>query len=334
MTIAVAADHHLETENDYRRTVQSGDDLSKAMYRIQATAREADPPHQDRDLPHRARWCRRASCSTGASAPSPGSSRTASPASTRTSGRGWATTGRAPTSRWAGSRDPAGGALEPLPVTQAAARADGAGIPAKGVTRLGVRRPLLLGHRDLRAPVPDLHQPVGGAERAAVPATAARAGPRAGRATSLSGGALFPWRTINGEEASAYYAAGTAQYHIDADVAYALSSTSGPPATRNSSAARPSTSRRDRAALGGPRLLARGGRRDVPHPRGHRAGRVHHRRQRQPLHERPGALQPAPRRARPWRRSARTTPRRTPRWSAGSGLDEASRWSGCAAPRA
>ncbi len=35
-------------------------------------------------------------------------------------------------------------------------------------------------------------------------------------------GALFPWRTINGEEASAYYAAGTAQVHIDADVAYAL----------------------------------------------------------------------------------------------------------------
>jgi alpha,alpha-trehalose phosphorylase len=35
-------------------------------------------------------------------------------------------------------------------------------------------------------------------------------------------GALFPWRTINGEEASAYYAAGTAQVHIDADIAYAL----------------------------------------------------------------------------------------------------------------
>lgn len=35
-------------------------------------------------------------------------------------------------------------------------------------------------------------------------------------------GALYPWRTINGEEASAYYAAGTAQYHIDAAVAYAL----------------------------------------------------------------------------------------------------------------
>jgi alpha,alpha-trehalose phosphorylase len=35
-------------------------------------------------------------------------------------------------------------------------------------------------------------------------------------------GALFPWRTINGEEASAYYPAGTAQYHINADIVYAL----------------------------------------------------------------------------------------------------------------
>lgn len=35
-------------------------------------------------------------------------------------------------------------------------------------------------------------------------------------------GALFPWRTINGEEASAFFEAGTAQYHIDADIAYAV----------------------------------------------------------------------------------------------------------------
>ena len=33
---------------------------------------------------------------------------------------------------------------------------------------------------------------------------------------------MYPWRTINGEEASAYYAAGTAQYHINADIMYAL----------------------------------------------------------------------------------------------------------------
>ena len=43
------------------------------------------------------------------------------------------------------------------------------------------------------------------------------------RAEELSvSGALFPWRTIDGKEASAYYAAGTAQYHINADIAYAV----------------------------------------------------------------------------------------------------------------
>jgi alpha,alpha-trehalose phosphorylase len=35
-------------------------------------------------------------------------------------------------------------------------------------------------------------------------------------------GALFSWRTISGEEASAYYAAGTAQYHINAAIAHAI----------------------------------------------------------------------------------------------------------------
>src|SRR4029450_13694749 len=43
------------------------------------------------------------------------------------------------------------------------------------------------------------------------------------RARELSQlGAMFPWRTINGEEASAYYQAGTAQYHINADISYAI----------------------------------------------------------------------------------------------------------------
>jgi alpha,alpha-trehalose phosphorylase len=35
-------------------------------------------------------------------------------------------------------------------------------------------------------------------------------------------GALFAWRTITGEEASAYYAAGTAQYHINAAIAHSI----------------------------------------------------------------------------------------------------------------
>lgn len=35
-------------------------------------------------------------------------------------------------------------------------------------------------------------------------------------------GALFPWRTIDGEENSSYYPAGTAQAHINADIAYGI----------------------------------------------------------------------------------------------------------------
>ncbi|MBN1499395.1 MAG: glycoside hydrolase family 65 protein [Spirochaetes bacterium] len=35
-------------------------------------------------------------------------------------------------------------------------------------------------------------------------------------------GALFPWRTISGPECSAFFPAGTAQYHISGDIAYAF----------------------------------------------------------------------------------------------------------------
>src|SRR2546421_3870943 len=43
------------------------------------------------------------------------------------------------------------------------------------------------------------------------------------RATIMSQrGALFPWRTLTGQEASANFQTGTAQYHINADIAYAI----------------------------------------------------------------------------------------------------------------
>jgi trehalose/maltose hydrolase-like predicted phosphorylase len=42
------------------------------------------------------------------------------------------------------------------------------------------------------------------------------------RKMSHAQGALFPWRTIDGDECSAYYPAGTAQYHINADIAFAV----------------------------------------------------------------------------------------------------------------
>ncbi|WEF32303.1 glycoside hydrolase family 65 protein [Pseudoduganella chitinolytica] len=45
---------------------------------------------------------------------------------------------------------------------------------------------------------------------------------RRARQMSHEQGALYPWRTIAGEECSAYFPAGTAQYHINADIAYSI----------------------------------------------------------------------------------------------------------------
>ncbi len=42
------------------------------------------------------------------------------------------------------------------------------------------------------------------------------------RAMGHARGALFPWRTIQGDECSAHYPSGSAQYHINADVAFAI----------------------------------------------------------------------------------------------------------------
>jgi trehalose/maltose hydrolase-like predicted phosphorylase len=42
------------------------------------------------------------------------------------------------------------------------------------------------------------------------------------RVLSHPRGVTYPWRTISGEECSAFFPAGTAQYHINADIAYAI----------------------------------------------------------------------------------------------------------------
>jgi alpha,alpha-trehalose phosphorylase len=49
-------------------------------------------------------------------------------------------------------------------------------------------------------------------------------------------GAVLPWRTIGGRECSSYFLAGSAQYHINADVAHALRLYGKPPATSRSCA--------------------------------------------------------------------------------------------------
>ena len=106
-------------------------------------------------------------------------------------------------------------------LAQAAGRVDGGGIAAKGVSASGYE-----GHYFWDTEVylvPFLAHTNPQLARQALRFRIAMLDKARQRAREMSQrGALFPWRTINGEEGSAYYPAGTAQYHIDADVAWAL----------------------------------------------------------------------------------------------------------------
>jgi alpha,alpha-trehalose phosphorylase len=106
-------------------------------------------------------------------------------------------------------------------IFQATVRLEGAGLPAKGLTGMGYE-----GHYFWDTEVYVLPFLIYTAPRIARNLLKFRHG-MLGKARQRAAevnqrGALFPWRTINGEEASAYYAAGTAQYHINADIMYAL----------------------------------------------------------------------------------------------------------------
>ncbi|MDF1605186.1 glycosyl hydrolase family 65 protein [Nocardioides sp. YIM 152315] len=106
-------------------------------------------------------------------------------------------------------------------LAQATARIDGIGIPAKGVTGSGYE-----GHYFWDSEVyvlPFLTYTSPEVARNALHFRSVMLPAARDRAREMAQtGALYPWRTINGEEASAYYAAGSAQVHIDADVAHAL----------------------------------------------------------------------------------------------------------------
>ncbi|MDN5724424.1 MAG: glycoside hydrolase family 65 protein [Propionibacteriales bacterium] len=106
-------------------------------------------------------------------------------------------------------------------IAQASARAEQNGIPAKGVTGSGYEGHYFWDTEIYVLPFLTYTLPV--MARNALRFRYQMLPSAQRRAAVLSQrGALFPWRTINGEEASAYYAAGTAQYHIDADISYAL----------------------------------------------------------------------------------------------------------------
>ena len=106
-------------------------------------------------------------------------------------------------------------------IAQASARADELGIPAKGVSGSGYGGHYFWDTECYVVPFLAYTSPQWARNALRMRYLMLPAARR--RAKQMhEAGALFPWRTINGEEASAYYAAGTAQYHINADVTFAL----------------------------------------------------------------------------------------------------------------
>jgi alpha,alpha-trehalose phosphorylase len=106
-------------------------------------------------------------------------------------------------------------------ILQASARAEDTGVPAKGLTGQAYEGHYFWDTEIYLLPFltytsPRIARNLLAFRYQMLPQARARAKELGHR------GAMFPWRTINGEEASAYYAAGTAQYHINADIMHAL----------------------------------------------------------------------------------------------------------------
>lgn len=222
MTLGVVADHRLETDNQWSMRVHAEDDLAKVIYRIAA---EPGVP---------VRLTKLVSFHTAKTVPP----RELIDRCERTLDRSWeegvATQFERQEEWLAGFWRRADVEVEGQPalqqairwnllsIAQASARAEGEGIAAKGVSGSGYG-----GHYFWDTEIyvmPFLTYTMPWAARNALRFRYNLLDSARSRARELAQkGALFPWRTINGQEASAYYAAGTAQYHIDADIAYALS---------------------------------------------------------------------------------------------------------------
>nr|WP_210732097.1 glycoside hydrolase family 65 protein [Cellulomonas denverensis] len=221
MTLAVAADHTIETENSFEERTLVEEDLAKHVYRIDAkqgksiTITKVVAYHSSRGVPAKelVDRCRRTLDRVAGEGVE----------YQFTEQRQWLD------AFWARSDVEVPGQPELqqairwnlFQIAQATARAEGNGIPAKGLTGSGYS-----GHYFWDTEIyvlPFLTYTSPRIARNALRFRYTMLDSARERAAELNqNGALFPWRTINGEEASAYYAAGTAQYHIDADIAHAV----------------------------------------------------------------------------------------------------------------
>ncbi|KGN33723.1 kojibiose phosphorylase [Knoellia sinensis KCTC 19936] len=221
MTLAVGADHAIETDNVVEELLDTEPDLGKKVYRVDATegrtirVTKAVAYHSSRGVPARELFdrCRRTLDRV----------RRDGVAAQVEQQREWVG------EYWRNADVRVDGHPELqqairwnlFQIAQAAARADQLGVAAKGVSGSGYE-----GHYFWDTEiyvVPFLSYTFPTAAKNLLRFRVNLLDHARQRARELAQrGALFPWRTINGLEASAYYAAGTAQYHIDADVAYAV----------------------------------------------------------------------------------------------------------------
>lgn len=221
MTLAVGTDHRIETDNDYEPRMRVEEDLAKTVFRVAA---EPGVP---------IRLTKVVSYHTSRGVPAPELAerceRTLDRVAEEGAGKQFDDQRAWLDAYW--ERSDVYVAGQPhvqqavrwnlFQLAQASARAEEQGIPAKGLTGSGYG-----GHYFWDAEIYVLPYLTYTSPEFARNALRFRYmlldAARRRAAEMAQSGALFPWRTINGEEASAYYAAGTAQYHIDADIAYAL----------------------------------------------------------------------------------------------------------------
>ncbi|WP_051548703.1 glycoside hydrolase family 65 protein [Nocardioides sp. URHA0032] len=225
MTLAVAADHVLETQDEHEIVARSDADQAKLVFRVDATRgattrlTKTVTYHTSRAVPARelADRCER----TLDRAKRHGVQNYVEDQ------RAWYA------DFWAGADIEVGGdttghravqqavRFNLFSLAQATGRIDGLGVPAKGVTGSGYEGHFFWDTEIYVIPFLSYTNPE--VARNALHFRSLMLPAARERARELAGsGAMYPWRTINGEEASAYYAAGSAQVHIDADVAYAL----------------------------------------------------------------------------------------------------------------
>ncbi|MDP1806121.1 MAG: glycoside hydrolase family 65 protein, partial [Acidimicrobiales bacterium] len=106
-------------------------------------------------------------------------------------------------------------------ILQAGARAEGRAIPAKGLSGSGYDGHAFWDTESFVLPLLTYTFPAAAADalrwrHGTLPIARARA------RTLGFAGAAFPWRTIAGEECSGYWPAGTAAFHVNADIADAV----------------------------------------------------------------------------------------------------------------